>query len=137
MGPSSTSGTEIRFFLAHPKISDTHAGVKADMLLVHYLVTQSRSTYFYDNELIYDEHYVSFQKIISISSTITTRQIALRVLHKGLCFTLDIVMAQPLYFIVRKCRDSYLKLKAIDEMKEVDKMGVYLGRTVAKVSVGC
>lgn len=122
-------------FLSHKNTSDTQAGVRADMLLVHYLVTWIRlSTYFYNNELIYDEYIVSFQRVLNISSTIITRQIALRELHKGPCFTLDIAMAQPLYFVARKCRDSYLRMKAIDEMKKVGEMGVYSGRVVAKVS---
>lgn len=120
---------------SHAKPSDIYSRVRADMLLVHYMVTWIRlSTYFYNNELIYDEYIASFREIVEASSIIITSQTAFRELHKGPCFTLDIAMAQPLYFVARKCRDSYLRMKAIDEMKNVGKMGVYSGRVVAKVS---
>jgi len=43
-------------------------------------------------------------------------------------------MAQPLYFVARKCRDQRLRMRAIGEMKKVGDKGIYTRRTVAKVA---
>jgi hypothetical protein len=52
---------------------------------------------------------------------------------RGPCFTLDIAMVQPLYFVVRKCRDLDTRIKVVGEMR-VGGDGIYTGRTVAKVA---
>ncbi|KUJ20144.1 uncharacterized protein LY89DRAFT_682930 [Mollisia scopiformis] len=117
-------------FLSCANISDPLANI----LLIHYYVASIKiSTYFYSNELIYDEYTPQWEMIIDLSSTIVTHQINLPN-SIGPCFTLDIAMAQPLYFVARKCRDINLRTKAIEEMKRVGSKGVYTGKTVAKVA---
>jgi hypothetical protein len=119
-----------------PRTSDTHQNTTTNILLIYYHTTSIKlSTYFHYSELIYDQHHTQFQTIIDLSSEIITHQSSSTLQHsKGPCYTLDLAMAQPLFFTARKCRNLALRMRAIEEMKKVGSKGIYTGMNVAKVA---
>lgn len=117
-----------------PRTLDTHTSMTVNILLVYYHTTSIRlSTYFHYSELIYDQYYTQFEIIIDLSSEIIALQIILPNL-KGPCYTLDLAIAQPLYFTACKCRNLALRMRAVEEMKKVGNNGIYSGRNVAKIA---
>ncbi|PVH85458.1 hypothetical protein DL98DRAFT_527466 [Cadophora sp. DSE1049] len=113
----------------------TTLGIKT--VLIQYFVAFIRtSTYFYKDQLVYDNHLYQFRELLDLTATVVLADHApyIKSRGKGPCYTLDIAMAQPLFFVACRCRDPELRRKAICVMKLVGKDGLYTGRTVAKVA---
>jgi hypothetical protein len=107
----------------------------ASILKLQYLVIWIKvSVYFLFDETVYDQYLPHFEEVVQRSERAIESKMSGYSKLKGPCFTLDIAMAQPLYFVARKCRDPSLRRRAVEMMKKVGREGIYTGRTVAKVA---
>lgn len=113
----------------------TESSIPASVLKLQYLVISTKlSAYFLFHETAYDQYFPHFEEVVQRSEKIIEAKMSGYSKLKGPCFTLDIAMAQPLYFVARKCRDPSLRRRAIEMMKKVGSEGIYTGRTIAKVA---
>ena len=117
----------------------THVDIRvrhhANVLLVQYLVAWIQiSVYFFHSQMMYDTYLTEFEQIVNMTSAVVKADNESWMKLRGPCFTLDIAMAQPLYFVAFRCRDPVLRRRAIEVMKKVGREGIYTGRTVAKVA---
>ncbi|KAH7393168.1 hypothetical protein BKA64DRAFT_78517 [Cadophora sp. MPI-SDFR-AT-0126] len=125
-----------RFIVEQVRVDEAMSlGIKP--VMIAYLVAFIRtSTYFFKDQLIYDHYLPQFREVLDLTSDVVladhTAYIKSR--GKGPCYTLDVAMAQPLFFVACRCRDSELRRKAICVMKLVGKQGIYTGRVIAKVA---
>ena len=107
----------------------------ANVLLVHYLVAWVKvSTICFADMLVCDGYLPEFKQIVALSERIvnTYNQSLARVV--GPCYTLDIAMAQPLYFVAQYCRCGIVRRHAIQVLRTVGTDGIYTGRTVASIA---
>jgi len=114
---------------------DIENPIPASVLKVQYLVIWIKvSAYFLFDETAYDQYRPLFEEIVERSEKVIEAGMRSSSKLKGPCFTLDIAMAQPLYFVARKCREPTLRRRAIGVMKKVGQEGIYTGRTIAKIA---
>jgi hypothetical protein len=114
---------------------DAETSLGSNVLMVQYYITQIKvSTCFLLDEMIYDQYLPQFEEIVDRSEKVINAENDPWLKSRGPCFTLDIAMAQPLYFLARKCQDPQLRRRAVELMKKVGREGIYTGRTVAKVA---
>lgn len=122
-------------FLCGQTNSDAEIDLGAKVLLVQHLVACIKiSTYFSSDQMIYDSYLNEFWQIMDMTAMIVEADNTLWRKSRGPCFTLDIAMAQPLYFVAHRCRDLALRSRAIDVMKKVGRDGIYTGKTIAKIA---
>lgn len=124
-------------FLSMQNMNEAAMSLGSKALIVQYLVAWIKlSTYFFESQIAYDEYFSQFEEIVSLTSyaVVADHSAYLKSLGRDPCYTLDITLAQPLYFVACKCRDAQLRRQAIRMMKLVGKEGIYTGRTVAKVA---
>ncbi|KAH7321522.1 hypothetical protein BKA65DRAFT_512360 [Rhexocercosporidium sp. MPI-PUGE-AT-0058] len=124
-------------FMAEQEEMDeaTSLGIKA--IMIQYLVAFIRtSTYFFQNQLVYDRYLAQFKELVDLTTAAVSADHSpyLKSRGKGPCYTLDMAMAQPLYFVACRCRDPQLRRQAICVMGLVGKDGIYTGKKVAKVA---
>ena len=121
------------FLFTRIKMAEDHT--RAKILLVHYLVAWVKiSTTFFADMLVYDNFLSEFGEIVAISEDIINIDNRNRAISKSPCLTLDIAMAQPLFFVARYCRDGSLRRRAINKMESVGSDGIYNGKTVAIIA---
>lgn len=120
-------------FFSLLKQIDAETSLAANVLIVQYHVTWIKISCFHLDEIIYDQYFPQFQEIVERSKEIIIAEDDPWSKSRGPCFALDIATAQPLYFVVRKCRDPQLRRRAVELMKRVG-TGVYTGKTIAKVA---
>lgn len=109
--------------------------VRMDIVMVNYLVARVRlSAYFYRSQTIFDDYLPQFRQIVDLTTTVVDLDNESSFKSRDPCFTPDIQMAQPLYFVARHCRDSALRRQAVEVMKRVGRHGVYTGKTLAKIA---
>jgi hypothetical protein len=114
---------------------DIETSLPASVLKLQHLVSWIKlSAYFLFDEMAYDQYLPHFEEVVRRSERVIESKMNSYSKVKGPCFTLDIAMAQPLYFVARKCREPALRRRAIEVMKKVGEEGIYTGRTVAKVA---
>lgn len=122
-------------FLSEKKKVDTKAYLGANVLLVQHLVAWIKiSTQFFRDQIIYDSYLEYFMHIVDMTRAVVEADNASWTRSRGPCFTLDIAMVQPLYFVARRCRDPALRRRAIEVMRKVGKDGIYTGKTFARVA---
>ncbi|KAH6715262.1 hypothetical protein DL95DRAFT_382518 [Leptodontidium sp. 2 PMI_412] len=125
-----------RFIVGQEETDEaTSLGIKA--IMIQYLVAFIRtSTYFFKNQLVYDQYLPQFKELVDLTAAavLADHSPYLKSRGKGPCYTLDMALAQPLYFVACRCRDPELRRQAICLMKLVGKDGVYTGEKVAKVA---
>lgn len=110
---------------------------RKDVLLVQHLVAWVKmSTYLQPGQMAYDIYLDQFQRIVDMTERVLKAGGTPwnKALLRGPCFALDIALAQPLYFVARRCRNPALRRRAIDIMKGVGKGGIYTGMAIAKVA---
>lgn len=123
--------------IAEPKNSDEATSLGIKTVMIQYLAAFIKtSTFFYKDQLIYDCYLHEFRELLDSTATVVlaNHNSSINPRAKGPCYTLDVAMAQPLFFIACRCRDPKLRRKAICVMKLVGKDGLYNGRAVAKVA---
>lgn len=107
----------------------------AKILLIQHLVAWIRiSSHFFTSQLIYDAYLPEFEQIVDMTEAVVDGNSENPPEAKGPCYTLDIAMAQPLYFVARYCRGGILRRRAIEVLRRVGGDGVYTGRSVAKIA---
>ncbi|OBT45177.1 hypothetical protein VE00_04285 [Pseudogymnoascus sp. WSF 3629] len=122
-------------FLSAQKELNEEVALGSDALSVQHLVAWIKtSTYFFENQLVYDNFLPQFEKIVDLTTKVVHADHSAYLKSRGPCYTLDIAIAQPLYFVACRCRDTNLRRRAIATMKLVGKEGIYTGKTVAKVA---
>ena len=123
--------------IAEQQISDEATSLGIKNIMIDYLVAFIRtSTFFYKDQLIYDNYLPHFEELLDLTATVVLDNHNSSHIPggKGPCYTLDVAMARPLFFVACRCRDPNLRRKAICVMKLVGKDGMYSGRAVAKVA---
>ncbi|KFZ02791.1 hypothetical protein V502_11507 [Pseudogymnoascus sp. VKM F-4520 (FW-2644)] len=122
-------------FISAQKELNEEVALSSDALSVQHLVTWIKtSTYFFKNQLLYDNFLPQFEEIVDVTTKVVHADHSAYLKSRGPCCTLDIAMAQPLFFVACRCRDTNLRRRAIAIMKLVGKEGIYPGKTVAKVA---
>ncbi|RDL37475.1 uncharacterized protein BP5553_04908 [Venustampulla echinocandica] len=124
-------------FHAFLSSSTTTQNVKdhAQVLLIQYLVASIRiSTHFSVSQLIYDVYLPEFEQITVMAKAVIDVDNKSWPNSNGPCYTLNIAMAQPLYFVARYCRYSVVRKRAIGALRKVGREGIYTGRAVARVA---
>lgn len=84
--------------------------------------------------MIYDSYLDHFNYIVDLTTTIVVADHACWIKSRGPCFTLDIAMVQPLYFVACRCRDPTLRRRAIDVIKKVGRQAIYTGKNFSRVA---
>ncbi|KAL2067907.1 hypothetical protein VTL71DRAFT_16005 [Oculimacula yallundae] len=121
---------EMERFIADQGDMDDVTSLGAKAVMMQYLVTFVRtSTYFYKNQLIYDQYIPQFRELMELTAGAVLADHApyIKSRGKGPCYTLDMAMVQPLYFLDCGCRDSELRRQAICIMKLFGRGGFILG----------
>lgn len=122
-------------FLSGTKKSDAKESYSTRVLLLQHLVAWIQtSTHFFSGQMIYDFYLDHFNHVVDLATAIVEVDNSLLAKSRGPCFTLDIAMAQPLYFVASRCRDPALRRRAINVMRKVGRPGVYTGKTFARVA---
>jgi hypothetical protein len=128
--------TRITTYTTHHLITDPKTIASIQILHIRHLVAYVQiSTYTYHSESAYDTHFPQFTQIVDLATRVLSADEAYPVsLHSVPCRILDIGMVQPLYFVVRKCRDGLLRRKAISIMEKVRKERVHDLRLLVRVA---
>jgi hypothetical protein len=108
-----------------------------NVIFIHYFVAWINiSTYFYRDQTAFDNYNAQFGQIIIFATAVSQADQADDRLRAGSSAMLDIFMGmvQPLYFVVRRCRDPAMRRKAIEIMEKVRQERVNDVQTLAKVS---
>jgi hypothetical protein len=106
-----------------------------DILRVQYLCAWIQiTTHFFYGQMIYDQYLPQFGKIVDLTSRVVDIDNISWPQSKGPCFTLDVAMVQPLYFVARRCRDGLLRRRALEVMKRTGRAGMYSGARIAKIA---
>lgn len=124
-------------FHAFLSSSTTTQNVKyhAQVLLIQYLVASIKiSTHFSISQLIYDVYLPEFEQITVMAKFVIDVDNRSGPNSNGPCYTLNIAMAQPLYYVARYCRCSVVRKRAIGVLRTVGIEGIYTGRAVARVA---
>ncbi len=109
------------------------------VIVQHLVAWFEISTYFCSGQMAYESYLSQFKQIVSMTSEIIKTDNKSWKGSRGPCFTLDVAMARPLYFVARRCREPVLRRQSIDIIKKVGSggiysEGIYTGKTIAKVA---